>query len=106
MAAATACRTSPALGCSQRCSADTNRASARTALMLGWCIADRIVSLLNGRLPLLHHWGLTLLAPINPEDRGRLVIHACCQIPAAPKALTLDLGGLVQPIRCRTRLAW
>jgi hypothetical protein len=34
MAAAVACRTCLALGSSERCSADANSASARTALML------------------------------------------------------------------------
>jgi hypothetical protein len=32
-------------GWSPRCSADTNRASARMALILRWCVAGRIMSL-------------------------------------------------------------
>jgi hypothetical protein len=36
------------VGSPERCSAETNRASARTTLMLRWWVADRIVSLLHG----------------------------------------------------------
>src|SRR5215469_237075 len=48
MAAATAFRTWPGLGLSERCSTDANRASAQTALVLGWYIASCILSPLTG----------------------------------------------------------
>src|SRR4030088_1712145 len=47
MAAVTACRTWRAVGSSERCSVDTNRASAPAAPMLGCCIVSRMVSLLD-----------------------------------------------------------
>jgi hypothetical protein len=51
----------PVLSSSERCRADTNRASARAALMLRWCIAGRIVSLLDRRILLLHNRSTTFL---------------------------------------------
>jgi hypothetical protein len=42
MAAATACRTCRAPGSCDGCSADTNKASDRTALMLQWFIAGSV----------------------------------------------------------------
>src|SRR6266700_3669463 len=47
MAAAMACRIWPALGSSERCSADTKRASAPEARMLRWRAAGHMVSLLG-----------------------------------------------------------
>src|SRR6516165_40908 len=53
MAAATASRTWPALGSSERCSIDANKASAQTALVLGRYISSCILSPLTGLPPAL-----------------------------------------------------
>ena len=72
MAAAIACRTCPALGSSDRCSAEANSASARTALILRLYVADSIGVSSAGSLPSCHlvRWLSGGLNSIQPS-RGR-----------------------------------
>src|SRR5215472_969656 len=76
-ALATACRTCPVLGWSQPCSTVTNRASAHTALMLGWYVAGSIVSLPARSIP-GYPDGDPGIAPTSAEPPRPLVIHARC----------------------------
>ena len=76
-ALATACRTCPVLGWSQPCSTVTNRASAQTALMLGWYVAGSIVSLPIRWIPGYPDGDLGI-APTSAEPPSPLVIHARC----------------------------
>jgi hypothetical protein len=63
-AAAMACRTCRALGSSDRCDADTNRASACAALMLSWSLVADIAGLSWLDMSQLHHVSTT--HPVRP----------------------------------------
>src|SRR5215470_16566322 len=65
MAAATAWRTWPALGSSERCSIDANKASAQTALVLGRYISSCIFSPLTGLPPALKTVGQALAGGVR-----------------------------------------
>jgi hypothetical protein len=68
MAAATALRTWPALGSSERCNIDANKASALTALVPGRYLSSGMLSPLTGSPPALTTLEKTVAGGVRLTD--------------------------------------
>src|SRR5215467_5315569 len=102
MAAATAWRTWPALGSSERCSIDANKASAQTALVSGRYLSSCMLSPLTGLPPALTTLEKTVAGRVGLTDELHQPAGCIFTAPVPPETYTLPLHD-AHPIRRRRR---